>query len=165
MSFDTLTHLFIVIFLMRLLCVLMTSGYDPLLITLMLSPQCSNPRYVPYHDVISNTVTVFTVPAPYILYHYPIQFSSNLQLLLTITPRSLLLGLVVPPTNEDLLSFDSVINSFGSHLLSQPGSNITHFMLETNTLHFRIAIFFSFRSSIQFTTLPHFPSSTSAPPL
>ena len=138
---DTLTDLSIIILLMRLLCVLMTSNYDHLLITSMFS-QCSNPRHVSHHDFISDAITVSTVPTPSVLYHYIVRFSSNLQSLLTITSRPSLSGLVVPPTNEVWLSFDSVVNSFGSHLLSWPGSNVTHFMLETSTLHFRIATFF-----------------------
>ena len=143
---DILTHLFIVILLMRLLCVLMTWLYNPLLITSIL-----------FLNVLTLVVfTVSAVPTSSVLYHYPIRFSSNLHSFITITPPSSLSGLVVPPTNEFWLSFDSVVNYFGSHLLSWPGSNVTHFMLETNLLYFRIATFFNSRSSIQFTSLPHF---------
>jgi len=141
-SVDTLTHLYIVVLLMWLLYILVTSCYDPLLITLMFVYRCTNPRHVSHHDVISDTVTVSDLPTPSVLYHYPIRFFSNLHSFLTRTPTASLLGRVVPPTNEVWLSFDSVVNSFGSHFLSWSSSNVKHFMLETSILHFQIATFF-----------------------
>ena len=137
----------------------------PFAYTLMFFSQCANIRHFSHHDVISDTVSVSVVTTPSVLYHYPIRFSSNLHSFLTRTPPSSLSGLVVPPTNEVCLSFDSVVNCFGSHLLSWPGSNVAHSMLETSILHFRIATFFNSHSSIRLTTLSQIQSSTSAPSL
>ena len=147
-SVDTLIHLSIVILLMRLFCILLTKYYDPMLITF-------NPHHVSQHDVISNTDTVSTVPTPSVLYHYPNRSASHLSALLTELHPPSLSGLVVSPTNEVWLSFDFIVHYFVLFNTFGLGSNVTHFMLETSPLHFRIATTFHSSPTIRFTTLSH----------
>ena len=80
--------------------------------------QCSNPRHVSKHDVSTAIDTVSTIPTPSVLYHYPIRFSSPLHSTPTQAHISSLTGIVVPPNDVVWLSFDSVVHSLGSHLLS-----------------------------------------------
>ena len=148
----TSTHSFIVTLLTPLLCVSRTSCYNPLLITLMF-----------FHDVLIHVMlynmmfpsveTVSTISTLSVLYHYPIRFSCNLQFIPTTSPPSSLSGIVIPPNDVVWLSFDSIVHSLGSHLLSCPSSNVKHYMLEKNVLYFRIASYLTSHSSIHFTTL------------
>ena len=57
---------------------------------------------------------------------------------------------------RQLLPFDSVVHSFGSHLLSWPDSNVNQYTLETSALNFRIVSYLNSQSSFHFTTLNHF---------
>ena len=85
---------------------------------------CSNLRHVSQHDASLAIETLSTIPIPSVLYYYPIRFSSNLQSIpTTLSPLSFL-GIVVPPNDVVWLSFDSVVHSLGSHLLSWPDSNV-----------------------------------------
>ena len=54
------------------------------------------------------------------------------------------------------LSFDSIINSFGSQLVSWIGGIINHYILETSILHYRIATYIPSDSCVLFTTLSNF---------
>ena len=117
---------------------------------------CSNLRHVSQHDASLAIETVSTIPIPSVLYYYPIRFSSNLRSLPTTSNLSSLLGIVVLLNDIVWLSFNSVVRSFGSQLLSWPGSIVLHYMLETSALYFRIESYLYFHSSIHFTTLKHF---------
>ena len=157
--------LYIDILLTLLLCVPRTSFYDPLPITLIFFPTYSNPRHISHKDISPAFGTVSTITTPSVLHYYPIHFSSNLKSLPTTSNISPLLGFEVPPNNIISLSFDVIIHSFASELISWSGSIVQYYMLEKSTLYFRIASYLHFHSSLHFTTRNMFLSSSWPPPL
>ena len=79
---------------------------------------CSNPRHVSVADTSSACTTVSTISTPSVLYHCPIRFSSELPPQPLTLHDSPLPSISVPLDTITLLSFDSVLYSFGSWLQS-----------------------------------------------
>ena len=76
---------------------------------------CSNPRHIQNADILPEHTTVPTVPTPLILYHTSIRFSLSYSSIFSKSALSSFSRVVVPPKYITWLSFDSVLNPFGSY--------------------------------------------------
>ena len=103
-------------------------------------------------DILPEYTTVFTIPTPLVIYQTHIRFSLSCSSIHNTHIPSSLLQLVVPSEDITLLSFDSIIHSFGSQLESWSGGIVKYYMLETSILHYRVICYIPSSSLIRFTT-------------
>ena len=83
-------------------------------------------------------------------------FLFQITIIITASIYSPLLGLTVPRDNIIWLSFESVLHSLGSQLISWPSSIVQRYILETSTFNFRIVSYFHSSYSIYFITIPYY---------
>lgn len=83
-------------------------------------------------------------------------FLFQITIIIAASIYSPLPGLTVPTDNIIWLSFEAVLHSLGSQLISWPSSIVQRYMLETSTLNFRIVSYFHSSYSIYFITIPYF---------
>ena len=115
-------------------------------------PTYSNLRHISHKDISPAFDTVSTITTPSVLHYYPIHFSSNLKSLPTTSNISPLPGFEVPPNNIISLSFDFIIHSFASELISWYGSIVQYYMLEKILCIFALRLIYIFIPL--FTLLP-----------
>ena len=82
---------------------------------------CSNLRHVKYEDLLPEGTTAPTVPTPLVLCRTPIRFSLSCSSIHSVPTPSSLPRLVLRPEDIPWLSFDSVIHTFDTQLVSWPG--------------------------------------------
>ena len=83
-------------------------------------------------------------------------FLFQITIIIAASIYSPLPGLTVPTDNIIWLSFEAVLHSLGSQLISWPSRIVQRYMLETSTLNFRIVSYFHSSYSIYFITIPYF---------
>ena len=115
---------------------------------------CTNLRHVKASDALFISITTSSITSISALYHSPIKFfpvfSINLipSILLPGTNYCVLFFSIVLPSNATWISFDLVIDSFASILLTQEYNTLQHFIYESNLLYFSIATIISPNASI-----------------
>ena len=100
--------------------------------------------------------TTPSTPTPAVIHHFSLQFLQLPSLLHLPTNSTSTSNVFIPPKQCTWLSLDSIIPSFSSLLSPSPERTLHHFAFETNALHYRIASFFSSKSSLYYTILQHF---------